>query len=228
VRLGRDSKIDRRHEAGEENHMRITFEFDTDDLQIDAIQLARIMLDIQHLAIVIHALAEDKLNAGHIVFDEYKRKYKWLIEATDGELGDAELTTVGLRMESPLFVEFKTKKFAESVQKAFARIFRYVINRLLFVDLEREKRSVEIQLIREQVLEKRIKSAASALNLAKKVPDERLREELIDSLRSSIWPFEIEHPPIKSVRLIEESDEKQLADLEEELIDKADDDTKPS
>jgi hypothetical protein len=208
--------------------MRITFEFDTDDLDLDAVHLARIMLDIQHLVIVIRALAEDRLGADHIVFDEYKRKYKWLIEATGRDLGDAELTTVSLRMESPLFVEFKTKKFAESVQRAFVRVFRYIINHFLFIDLEREKRKVEIQLIREQVLEKRIKTATSALNLAKKVPDERLREELIDSLRGSIWPFEIDHPPIKSINLIEDSDEKHTDDSEEELIDKTDDDTKPN
>lgn len=208
--------------------MKITFEFDTDDLQLDAVHLARIVLDIQHLAIVTRALAEDELNADHSVFNEYKRKYKWLIEATGGELGDAELTTVSLRMESPLFIEFKTKKFAKSVQKAFAKTFRYIINHLLFVDLEREKRSVEIQLIREQVLEQRIKNATSALNFAKKIPDKELREELIDSLRSSIWPFEIEHPPIKSIKLIEDSDEKQTDEAEEEFIDKANDDTKPN
>ena len=78
------------------------------------------------------------------------------------------------------------------------------------------------------MLEKRIKSVASALNLAKKTSDDRLREELIDSLRASIWPFEIEHPPIKSVNLIEDRDEKQTEEVEGELIDKADDDTKPN
>lgn len=130
-------------------------------------------------------------------------------------------------MESPLFIELETKKFAEKVQKAFARTFRYIISHLLFVDLEREKRSVEIQLIREQVLEKRIKTAASALNLAKKIPDEQLREEFIDSLRSSIWPFETEHPPIKSVKLIEDKNEEDTGALEENLIEEAGDDAKP-
>ena len=205
--------------------MRITFEFDTDDSQLDAVHLSRIVLDIQHLAIVTRALAEDELTPDHIVFDEYKSEYKWLIEAS-GQLGDAELLTVRLRMESPLFFEFQTKKLAESVQKVFARAFRYIINHLLFVDLEREKRSVEIQLIREQVLEQRIKSAASAWNLVKRIPDERLREEFINSLRSSTWPFAIEHPPIKAIKLIEDSSENGNEDVDEVIIDNADDDTK--
>jgi hypothetical protein len=207
--------------------MRITFEFDSDNLQLSATHVARIMLDIQHLAIVARALAEDKLNADHIVFDEYKREYKWLIEATGEELGDAQLTTVRLRMESPLFIELETKRFAEKVQKAFVRTFRYIVNHLLFVDLEREKRSVQIQLIREQVLEKRIRTAASALNLAKKIPDEQLREEFIDSLRGSIWPFETEHPPIKSVKLLEGENDEEKDVLDEDLIEDTDDDSRP-
>ena len=206
--------------------MKLLFEFDIDGFDLSAVQLARILLDIQHLAIVNRALEEDHLEPDDIVFDEYKRKYKWLIEATDEELGAAELTIVRIKMESPLSVVLQLKKLPQSAQKALVKSYRYVINHLLFVDLEREKRGVEIQLMREQVLEKRIKNASSALNLVKKIPDEHLREEFIDSLRSSILPFGTEHPQIKSVKLITDNDEEITGDADENLIDDIDDDSK--
>ena len=72
--------------------------------------------------------------------------------------------------------------------------------------------------MREQVLEQRIKSAASAWNLVKRIPDERLRDEFIDSLRASAWPFAIEHPPIKAIKLIEDSSGNSDEDVDERLL----------
>ncbi len=182
------------------------------------------------MAIVSYALAADRLRSGDIVSDPYKRKYKWLIEATgeDEDLDDAVLTIIRIRMESPLLIELASKKLVQRIQQAFAQSFRYIINHLLFIDLEREKRSVEIQMMREQVLEQRIKNASSALNLVKKIPNKQLREEFIDSLRSSVFPFAIEHPPIKSIQLIEDADEKDTNETDEKMIDEVDDDSKPN
>ena len=53
----------------------------------------------------------------------------------------------------------------------------------------------------EQVLEQRIKNVSDALSLAKKIPNGHLREEYLESLRSSVLPFAIEHPPIKSIKI---------------------------
>src|SRR5437016_530799 len=136
--------------------MTLVFEFDTDRYELDSVHIARIFLDIQHLAIVTFALAGDKLDADHMVFDEYKRKLK----------------------------------------NKVVTIVRVVINNLFFIDLERERRTVAIQLMREQVLEQRIKNVSDALSLAKKIPNGHLREEYLESLRSSVLPFAIEHPPI--------------------------------
>jgi uncharacterized protein YnzC (UPF0291/DUF896 family) len=205
--------------------MKILIEFGTDGFELHPVNLARLLLDIQHLAIVTRALAEDNLKANDIVFDPYKRKYKWLIEATEEELGMAELTVVHIRMDSPLLVELQLKKLSKSAQKAFTKSYQYIINHLLYNDLEREKRSVEILMMREQVLEKRLKNASSALNLVKKIPDEQLREEFIDSLRSSVLPFGTEHPPIKTIKLIGEKGDDVTNEADEDLIDDIDDDS---
>jgi hypothetical protein len=207
--------------------MRILVEFDTENVELHAIEFARIMLDIQHLAIVVRALAEDRLHPNDIVFDPYKQKYQWMIEAAGPDIGMAELTIVNIT-EGSLLIELEPKKVARKIQKAFTRAFRYVINHFLFVDLERQKRSVEIQMMREQLLRKRIGNAAAALGLIKKIPDAQLREEFIDSLRSSVLPFLFEHPPIKSVKLIGDTDERANDNTDEDLMDDLDDDSKPN
>lgn len=211
----------------ERKQMRILIEFDTDGIDLNPISFARLMLDIQHLAIVTRALAEDKFQSDDIVFDWYRQKYSWMIEATEEDLGMAALSIVRISMGS-LLVELKPKKLAQGIQKAFARAFRYIVNHLLFVDLEREKRSVENQMKREEVLEKRIENMASAWKLIKKIPDPELRETFIVSLRSSVFPFTAEHPPIKSVKVIKETDEEGTNDIEDDLMDDIDDDVKPN
>jgi hypothetical protein len=206
--------------------MRILIEFDTDGIELHPISYARMMLDIQHMAIVCRAIAEDRLRADDIVFDWYKRKYTWMIEATEEEIGMAELTITRIDMGS-LLVELTPKKLAKNMQKAFAGAFRYIANHLLFIDLEREKRSIENQLKREEVLEKRIENVAAALKLINKIPDEHLRDEFIESLRSSVLPFTTEHPPVKSVKLIKETDGEDVDDIDDEFLDDIDSEAKP-
>jgi len=205
--------------------IRLVFEFDTDMDELDSVHMARIFLDIQHLAIVTFALADKRLDAAHMVFDHYKRKYKWLVEAQAEDLGESQLTAVRIRLESPLIIEVAGKKLAQGLNSTVLPVIRYVVTNLLFIDLEREKRSVAIQLMREQVLEQRIKNASAALGLAKKIPSGDLREEYLESLRASVLPFALEHPPMKSIKIIEASDDKST-ETDVVSIDDVTDDSK--
>lgn len=207
--------------------MRLFFEFETEDSDLHPINLARMLLDIQHLVIVLRALSKDQLQPDDIVFDPYKQKYKWMIEATGDDIGDAELTINRITKESPFSILLKVKELPERATKAFVQAYRYITN-LLLIDLEREKRSVEILLMREQVLGKRIETVSAALDLVKKFPDEQLRREFIENLKSSVLPFVTEHPPIKSVTLITDKNEEVAHDVDEQLIDNSSNDSKPN
>jgi len=205
--------------------MRIQFVFDTDNYELHAVSLARILLDIQHMAIVSFALAKEQLPIDDIVFDDYKQKYSWMIEAQEADLGGAALLVTSITMASPLKIELGSKNLTKGVKKAFIKTYRYITEHLLFTDLEREKRSVDIEWMREQVLEQRIKNFESALNLTKKIPDENMRQQYLESLRSSVYPFIAEHPPIKEVKLIDDTSESDDKD-DDIIIDS--DDSKPS
>ncbi|HEX8141309.1 MAG TPA: hypothetical protein VF553_01860 [Pyrinomonadaceae bacterium] len=182
--------------------MKISFEFNVNGFDLHPAHLARMLLDIQHLVIICAALAEAPLQGDNLVFDVNKQKYKKLIEATSDDLGEAELTVSRIKMESPLLIEVATK-LREGVKKHFATAFYYVRDNILFVDLKREEMAVGIEARREEVIEKRIKNAADALNLVEKIPDPQLRNEFVAGLSRTLLSFAIEHPPIKSVNLIE-------------------------
>jgi hypothetical protein len=184
--------------------MRILFEFDTENYDLTASHMARILLDIQHLAIVCVSLAKESFERDDVVFNEYLRHYKGMVEARIDDLDDSEVSIVRLKMESPLEVEVVLKKLAKAAVKPVADAFRFIINKIFFVDLEREKKSLENALMREEITQRKIKNASQALNLAKKIPNSHLREQFIESLTSSVMPFEVEHPPLKSVKVIEE------------------------
>jgi len=186
--------------------MKLIFEFNTDAFDLSASHLARILLDIQHLAIVSIALAKETLEVDEIVFNPYFQSYKRMIETTGEDLKEAELTILSIKKESPLIVEAALKKLSDIAKKSTKEVFLFIINKILFVDLEREKRSLENQKLREEIIEKRINNASQVLNLAQKVPNNILREQLIASLTSSIMPFETEHPPIKSITIVDDKE----------------------
>ncbi len=193
--------------------MRIVFEFDTENYDLTASHLARILLDIQHLAIVCVALAKGSFQRDDVVFDEFLQHYKFMVEARIDDLDDTEVSIIRIKKESPMEVEIALKKLAKVVTKNAGAMFRFVRDRIFFIDLEREKRSrendkilLENALMREEVALKKIKNASEGLDLALKIPDPNLREQLIKALTSSVIPFELDHPPLKSIKVIGEDD----------------------
>jgi hypothetical protein len=185
--------------------VRILLEFDTQGYELRVVAVARLLLDLQHVATMARALAVDRLQRDDIVFDWYFQKYSWMIEASSEDLGLGDLSLVRINSGS-LKIEVKPGKLVQGLQKAFAQSFSYIIKNILYVDLEREKRGLDNQLKREEVLRDRLENAAKAFQLIKKIPDEDLREQFIESLKSSVLPFAMEHPPLKSAKLIEEPD----------------------
>jgi hypothetical protein len=180
--------------------LRITFAFA--DRTLEAVQFARLMLDIQHLCAMTAGLASlNSLQPYLPSFEESSSfKYSALIELPPHYFGYAGATVARIRQESPLIVELLV-----GVPKALAGFFKEnfetIYRRFFYGDLERAKRTLELENMREDIRGKRIKNLESVFDLAQKIPDARLRRQFLQNLDSSIVPFLTEHPPIRSVDL---------------------------
>lgn len=191
--------------------MKISFEFDVTGFDLHATHLARILLDIQHLALICVLLAEDRPDGRSIFLEEYEQRFQGLVEATRDDLGAAELTVSRIKMESPLLIEV-LMKLREGAKKSFIKTFYYIRDTLLFVDLKREEMEVGIQALKEEVMTKRIENLTAALKLAEKIPDLKLRNKFVKRLSQTLLSFATEYPPLLSVELAEEDkgDSRQL------------------
>ena len=184
--------------------MRLSVTFDVGPPGLEATHLARLLLDLQHLAIITVASTRPSLGRADIVFDPYKQSSKWMAEATGEMIGDAAVTVSRITYQSPLGIELEFKKLPGRLAGRAAEILRSILNHVLFADLEREKRKVQIEDLREDVRRKRIANVASALDLMARIQDPVLRQQFITSLSSSLRPFEDEHPRMTDVTVVED------------------------
>jgi hypothetical protein len=184
--------------------MRLQLTFEVGD-EILPSALARILLDVQHQAMVFTLMAEAESEFGAIAIGgrpgaEVRRylndteeliSYKYMAEASQSSFGrlPLEVGVTRLRMESPLWVE-TTIRAARGVVTLVQRNFRTLHERVYFGDLERERRRIQNAASREEVIAARIRNIDAAYDLSEKISDAEIREALRRHLISAVAPFD--------------------------------------
>lgn len=186
--------------------LRVQFRFDVGEDGLDAPHLARLLLDLQHLAVVAVALSKDVILPSDVALDLRMASYKRMIEAQADDLGQAIATIAKIQQESPLRVELLFSKIPKALIRPAAATFKFMFERIFFGDVEREKREIANARAREEVLGARIENLAAALDVARKLPSRELREEFVRGLMSSIRPFEEEHPKIVEAKVLDDQE----------------------
>jgi hypothetical protein len=185
--------------------LRISIRFQNEDHDIEAVQLARLILDIQHLCAMTAGLgALNSLQPYLPAFQApYFFKYSNVIELPPSYFEYATVTVLRIRQESPLSLELLIR-IPKALAGFFKDNFKTIFDRFFYGDLERARRGLELESVREDIRAKRIKNLESVFDLAQKIPDGHLREQFVESLDSSIKPFLTEHPPMKAVELTDD------------------------
>lgn len=189
--------------------VKLTFEFDVKESEISAPGLsvpdlpapvlARILLDVQYVVMASLALSGELTADESPLTDDFSQKYKRLIEATGKGLGKSGLAISRIKMESPLRLELLAKVRA-AAKTSFAQAFHF-IKRQVLLDLERERRAVEIELLKEDVSGKRIQNAAATLGLLQMIPEQH-REQFFENLSRTALAS-LKHPPLRETELYE-------------------------
>ena len=183
--------------------MKLKITFDTDQQALLATELARLLLDLQHLSIIAVYLPRREYSPQDIIFDPYKQKYDWMVFADPYTLDESEAAISRIRKESPLEIELLFKRLSSEAAQGVSGAFRFLFERVFFGDLEREKRRIENEAAYQEVLRKKLELIADAYKLSKKLPPD-LQDEFMNSMRWAIEPFERRHPPIESYEIADD------------------------
>ena len=129
-----------------------------------------------------------------------------MIEHDASFFGDTIVEVTRIRYESPLFIQ-TAMKVAKWAGELAAKNVKSIGERFLYGDLERKRRELELDNLREDIRAKRIKNVEAAFDLAAKIPNPELRQRFAENLTNSIAPFITEHPPILELQAIAEEDD---------------------
>jgi hypothetical protein len=112
--------------------------------------------------------------------------------------GLAEIEIVHISKESPMWLDFVLKLPKELVIGVIEG-FQLVFSRLYFPEMERRKKAIAVERDMELLRQERLRTFAAAIDLENKISDPQLRELFLSGLRSSLAPFESEHPEIEGI-----------------------------
>lgn len=182
--------------------MTLELEFDVPGGALLPAELARLCLDVQHQAIAVALLSSSRVRGASApgrtrwTHDRSMLSYKFMAESTRADLRDIplEVDIVGLKFGSPLIVTVIIK-FATALGSAPVQVFRTIYERILLGDLERQKRQLEIDMMREDLRHKqfdnRVKEVHELLGLNDTLTGHpNIDQSIRDHMISSIAPFD--------------------------------------
>ena len=183
--------------------MRLVFEFDTAGVCLNVTHLARILCDIQHLGIVaaMPGLYAFKSESVRRLLSPHVESYKGMVETGDKHLYPATLCISAISTTNPLTLELFYKTLPTELKERAGALIQSFIDRIIFLDYEKEKRNIQIQRMHADLIRKNIENLLLALEIAEKIPDENIRRDYIESLISAIYPFKEEHPFISKFEI---------------------------
>jgi hypothetical protein len=183
----------------------LQLEFDVDDGHISATELARIILNVQRQTTALTLVATSEMWydwAREGLFADPSSQFHSVESATyqsfisergaplEGpEFLFARAEIVGIRMESPLTVRallFLPDWATKLVREALA----FIYTRFYFGDLDRERKSLENDALRQQVIAQKIKNLEETLELERRFPGPWAKEIVRVHLLSSVLEFD--------------------------------------
>lgn len=186
--------------------MRFELMFEVSEPGLPAAQFARLLLDLQEVAIMAHALGRlDELDVNDPALEPVAHKYEHMIAAQRGTWGEAEATVDTISQGSPLKIGLLLK-VGQALRRPVAAALRLLVERVIYLDLERERRQIANDIRREDLIEKKLDNIERALKIQRRVRDPEIRRRLRFALDSTVRPFVVEHPPIVSARVQDDDD----------------------
>ncbi len=173
--------------------MRAVLSFRAVELGLETGALARLLLDLQHLAILAVALTKVRLSFDEHALDWSRQSYHWMIEASSRDIGEAAAKVTQVAIEDPLRVELTFPHVHPELVDRTATALRAVFERVQFIDLERERRAHRLDSMEETLRNQHLDNLVDALDLASQFQDPERRSALLRSLEAGLRPFE-HHP----------------------------------
>ena len=152
-------------------------------------ELARLLLDLQHLAILAVALGRSSPDQNAV--DWSRQSYHWMVEASRREIGEATATVTRFDIGTPLRLGITFPQVPPELEEQTARALRALLERLQLIDLERGAHRLDE--MEEASRRRHLDNLADALDLASRFQDTRQRSALLRSLEAGLRPFE-RHP----------------------------------
>ena len=119
--------------------MRALLSFRVADSGLELGEFARLLLDLQHLAILAVALGRSSPVQNAV--DWSQQSYHWMVEASRHEIGEATVTITRFDIGTPLRLEFAFPQVAPELAEQTAMALRALLQRLQLIDLERERKA---------------------------------------------------------------------------------------
>jgi hypothetical protein len=193
--------------------VRIGLRFAISDKGIEAISFARMLIELQRLSLIVVTLGQleqhhpvaDQLLRESPIFDPALQTYSAFIVTRGTFFGPGEVHIVRIQQQSPMLIEFFLK-VSKELSGACVKAWRFIFERVLFGDVEKEKRWVNVGIARQELLKKRLENLAAAYDLSAKIEDPRLRERFLAKLEGTLMPFGLEYPEITETTVREEKD----------------------
>jgi hypothetical protein len=187
-----------------EDEMEIDLTLEAGQSEFAALQVARLLCDVQHLVIFGLALADDDLRSEVDVFDPLFSKYEYMILGDVGfsrrrpPLVDSLVRIRKLRVASPLRFRGIISRTSEKIRRVLA-----TLSRIIMIDLHREKLSVENEILRQRAIQAALQNHETVLRISGRIRDPVRRAQFIENVMSAIMPFaDGRYPPVKRLKII--------------------------
>ena len=185
--------------ADEEKINALVFKFNEPALAFTALSAARLLCDIQHLILLMHLVDENDVGSEFNFTSYDQQKYQSMIVADGprGSLSDYSAFLTSFNYNSPPLIGLAT---LIGIKAGTIKFVKSMIDFLLFHRPTYEAKDADAALKWQHVEREVTKNLAAKIKLAEKIPDEKMREQVLSNLYMSITPFvDGRHPTLLDI-----------------------------
>jgi hypothetical protein len=182
--------------------MQIDIEFEQNEADFAASQVARLFCDIERLIVFAMALAHDDLRSDIDLFGDQFARYDDLLFADRFKSGayppEHVVLVKHLRLSSPLSIRVGVyfKGFGKALE-GIVKIFEAIIT----ADHIRRRAELDNIAKEDSIIRRRLEAYEEGLRLAQRISDPEKRAAFEKNLESALHPFiDGSYPPVKRLR----------------------------